>query len=374
MSGAVDNSAKLRVIHFVTGGGSGATKVALDVACGHLRRDRVEPLLVLRRKAAPLPAAMHEQIAATGLRTAWVDSGFKWRTLRQLAAVIGQFGPTVFVAHGYSEHLWGRQAALAARVPVTIHIEHNLERYSFWRLWRARKLAAHTSATVGVSHGVAARVRELGIASARTEVIHNSIDFDRFGRHAPPFSARPPDIVMAARFARQKDHPTLLRAVARLVATGWTGRVFLAGGGKSSHRKRAASLAAKLGISDRVVFAGQVSDMPALYHRCRAAVLATHYEGFGLAVAESMAAGCAAIGSAVCGITDIIQPQKNGWLVPPGDSAALAAALSEALAGGETVHTLVARGQAEVRTRFSTEKQLDAYEALFAELAARPTG
>lgn len=372
MNAAANSSTKLKVIHFVTGGGSGATKVALDIACGHLRRDRVSPLLVLRRKAAPLPAAMCEQIAASGLRTAWVESGFKWKTLRQLDAVIDEFAPAVFVAHGYSEHLWGRQAALAARIPVTVHIEHNLERYSLWRLWRARKLAANTSATVCVSHGVAARVRELGIASARTEVIHNSIDFDRFDRHAPKFSERPPDIVMAARFARQKDHPTLLRAVARLVATGWTGRVFLAGGGKSFHRKRAAHLAAKLGISDRVVFAGQVSDMPALYHRCRVAVLATHYEGFGLAVAESMAAGCAAIGSAVCGITDIIQPQKNGWLVPPGDSAALAAALGEALEGRQMVHDLISRAQADVRTRFSTEKQLDAYESLFVELAAHP--
>ena len=49
-------SAKPRVIHFVTGGGSGATKVALELACGHLRTGHYEPLLVLRRKQAALPA------------------------------------------------------------------------------------------------------------------------------------------------------------------------------------------------------------------------------------------------------------------------------------------------------------------------------
>ena len=65
---------KPRVMHFVTGGGSGATKVALELACGHLRTGNYAPLLVLRRKRAPLPAAMQAQIAATGLRTAWVDN------------------------------------------------------------------------------------------------------------------------------------------------------------------------------------------------------------------------------------------------------------------------------------------------------------
>src|SRR3954466_7115358 len=107
-----------RVIHFVTGGGSGATKVALELACGHLRTGNYEPLLVLRRKKVPLPATMQAQIAATGARTVWVDGGWKRVTLRQLAAVIEDFRPHVFAAHGNSEHLWGRQAAFAAGVPV----------------------------------------------------------------------------------------------------------------------------------------------------------------------------------------------------------------------------------------------------------------
>src|SRR5262245_30986321 len=94
-----------RVVHFVTGGGSGATKVAVELACGHLRSGNYEPLLMLRRKKAPLPATMQRQIDEAGLRTAWVDGGLKWTTLRQLAAVIADFKPQVFAAHGNSEHL-----------------------------------------------------------------------------------------------------------------------------------------------------------------------------------------------------------------------------------------------------------------------------
>ncbi|MBI2496474.1 MAG: glycosyltransferase [Opitutae bacterium] len=361
-------SPKPRVIHFVTGGGSGATRVALELARGHRRTGSYEPLLVLRRKKVALPAPMQAQIAATGLRTAWVDGGWKGTTLRQLAAVIADFKPQVFTAHGNSEHIWGRQAAFAAGVPVVLHVEMNCERYPFWRRWAARKLAARTTATVCVSHGVADHVRALGLAGPRLEVIHNGADVARYSAGAPPFDARGQDIVMVARFARQKDQPTLIRAARRLADAGWTGQLLLGGDGKASHRRACEKLAASLHLTDRVEFLGRVSDAAALYHRCRAAVLSTHYEGLPLVLIDYMAAGCAAIGSSAPGVTDIIEPGVNGWLFPRGDDAALAQALTQVLAGGPAVEAVVARGQADAPARFSVERMLGRYEALFAEL------
>lgn len=357
-----------RVIHFVTGGGSGATKVALDLACGHLATGGAEPLLILRRKKVPLPPAMQERIAAARLPTAWVDDWPKWTTRRQLRTVIAEFRPQVFVAHGFSEHIWGRQAAFAAGVPVVLHVEHNCERYAFWRRWAALPLGARTSATVCVSQGVADHLRRLGLASPRLEVIHNGIDVARFAAGAPAFAARPPDIVMAARFARQKDQPTLIRAAGRLAATGWTGRLILAGDGKSSHRQACERLARRLGLGDRVAFPGRVANMVSLYQSCRAAVLSTHYEGLPLALVESMAAGCAAIGSAAPGVTDVIQDDINGWLFPTGDDAALADILRRVLAGGPGVEAIVARARADTPARFALERMIARYEALFAEL------
>jgi glycosyltransferase involved in cell wall biosynthesis len=361
-------SAKPRVIHFVTGGGSGATKVALELACGHLRTGNYEPLLVLRRKKVPLPATMQAQIAATSLRTAWVDSGWKWTTLRQLAAIIADFKPQVFAAHGNSEHIWGRQAAFAAGVPAVLHVEMNCERYPFWRRWSARKLAARTSATVCVSHGVADHVRQLELAGPRVEVIHNGVESARYSVGAPPFASRSQDIVMVARFARQKDQPTLIRAAKRLVNSGWTGKLLLGGDGKASHRRACEKLTASLGLTDRVEFLGRVADAAPLYHRCRAAVLSTHYEGLPLVLVDYMAAGCAALGSDAAGVNDVIEPGVNGWRFPQGDDAALALALTQVLAGGPAVEAIVARGQADAPARFSLQRMLERYEALFFEL------
>lgn len=364
-------SAKPRVIHFVTGGGSGATKVALELACGHLRTGNYEPLLVLRRKKVPLPGPMQAQIKAAGLRTAWVDEGPKWTTRRQLAELIADFKPQVFTAHGNSEHIWGRQAAFAAHVPVVLHVEMNCERYPFWRRWAAQRLAAQTTATICVSHGVAAHVRALGLAGPRLEVIHNGVEAAHYSAGAPPFAARSQDIIMVARFARQKDQPTLIRATKHLVDAGWTGRLLLGGWNKESHRRASAKLVRRLGLADRVDFLGQVADAAPIYHRCRAAVLSTHYEGLPLVLIDYMAAGCAAIGSEAPGVTDIIQPGVNGWLFPSGDAAALAAILTGVLAGGPAIEAIAARGQADAPARFSLDRMIGRYETLFAELSTR---
>lgn len=358
-----------RVIHFVTGGGSGATKVALDVACGHLRTGRYEPLLVLRRKKAPLPQAMQERITATGLRTAWVAEGPKWTTRRQLRELIADFQPQVFAAHGFSEHIWGRQAAFAAGVPVVVHIEHNCERYAFWRRWQARPLAARTQATVGVSQGVVDNVRRLDLAGPRIEVIHNGVDASRFSAGAPPFASRNQDIVMAARFARQKDQPTLIRAAKRLAAGGWNGRLLLAGDGKASHRRTCEKLVQSLGLAGRVEFLGRVDPVP-LFHRCRVAVLSTHYEGLPLVLIEYMAAGCAVVGSTASGVSDIIDSGQNGWTFPIGDDEALATVLQRVLAGGPAIEAAVARGQADAPAQFALDRMIDRYENLFADLLA----
>ncbi len=357
-----------RVIHFVTGGGSGATKVALDLACGHLRTGNYEPLLVMRRKKAALPVTMQNQIASTGLRTAWVDDWPKWTTRRQLAALIAEFRPQIFAAHGFSEHIWGRQAAFAAHVPVVLHIEQNCERYAFWRRWAARPLGPRTTATVCVSQGVADHIRPLGLIGSRLEIIHNGTDATRYSVGAPPFASRSQDIIMVARFARQKDQPTLIRAAKRLADTGWTGRLLLGGDGKASHRRDCEKLVTTLGLTDRVDFLGRVTDAAPLYHRCRAAVLSTHYEGLPLVLIDYMAAGCAAIGSEASGVTDIIQPGINGWLFPKGDDAALAETLRRVLAGGPDIESVVARGQADAPDKFSVGRMINRYESLFAEL------
>ncbi len=211
-----------RVLHFVTGGFSGATQVAVDLVRAHAASGHFQPVLVLRRKRTTSPervAALRAEGIDVRIVPGWAHLATVWR----LAALCRAWRPDVLVAHGFSEHLWGRYAGLLAGVPRLVHVEHNSrERYSAWRLRQALWLSGRTDAIVGCSEGVRRSLLGRGFPADKTQAISNGIRLEPFaGADARPWSEREPAIVMSARFARQKDHATLLRAVALLLLCSW---------------------------------------------------------------------------------------------------------------------------------------------------------
>ena len=125
----------------------------------------------------------------------------------------------------------------------------------------------------------------------------------------------PPRLVMVARFGPQKDHSTLLRALAGLQEYAWT--VDLVGDGPLLAQMK--SYAAALGISERVRFLGQRLDVEQILARSQVSLLATNWEGFPLSILEAMRAGLPVVASAVGGIAEAIEDGQTGYLVPRGD-------------------------------------------------------
>ena len=141
----------LRVLHFVSGGFSGATQVAIDLCGDDAGQDT---FLVLRRRIMD-PTERVRALRAKGLRVEVVPRWSHTVTILALRRLCLQWKPDVLVAHGFSEHLWGRYAALLAGVPCIVQIEHNVrERYGRWRLWQSLWLAQRTDRIVGVSRAV----------------------------------------------------------------------------------------------------------------------------------------------------------------------------------------------------------------------------
>lgn len=365
---------RVRVLHFVTGGFSGgATQVAIQLVNAGVDGGRVEPLLVLRRKRRGDPARIDElRNAGTPVRV--VPGWSHLATIVALARLCRDFRPDVLVAHGFSEHLWGRYAGLLADVPHLVHVEHNTrERYTRWRLAQSRWLARRTSRIVGCSEGVREVLLGMGMPAARTLAIPNGIRlqvFDDAGVH--PLPARIPGIVMVARYSRQKDHATLLRALALLAGRGLHPPLLLAGGGKAMHRAPLERLAAELGLGEQVRFLGVVRNVPELLLTHRIAVLSTHYEGMPLALIEGMAAGCAVVGSAVPGVREVLDEGVDGLLVPEADATALADALERLLRDGALAERLGQAARMRALREYGRALMNERYEALFLELAAQP--
>ncbi len=365
------NTTRIRVLHFVTGGFSGgATQVAIQLVKAAQASERIEPLLVLRKKSRTPATRLHE-LEQQGVPLHLVPGWSHWATIHALVKLCRQFHPDVLVAHGFSEHLWGRYAGLLAKVPHLVHVEHNTrERYSRWRLAQTRWLAHRTDRIVGCSEGVRQVLLAMGMPEDRTIAIPNGIQLDAFA-DAPshPYSSRIPGIVMVARFSKQKDHATVLRAVGLLKARGFRVPLQFAGGGKAVHRAPLERLARELGIEDQVEFLGVVRDVPQRLLQHQFCVLGTHYEGMPLALLEGMAAACAVIGSAVPGVREVLEDGVDGRLVAEADPAAMADALESLLRDPAQAHVMASNARRVALERHGRALMNQRYEDLFVALA-----
>jgi glycosyltransferase involved in cell wall biosynthesis len=152
-------------------------------------------------------------------------------------------------------------------------------------------------------------------------------------------------LLYVGRLMPEKGVDTLLTALASVPDA----RLLIVGGGNERHRLEA--LARQLGVDGRVDFHGGISDravLQAVYRRAALFVLPSHSEGLGCVLLEAMAAGVPIVATNAGGIPDLVADGVNGLLVPPQDSAALAAALRRALGDPQLRRSLAARGRAVV--------------------------
>ncbi|MGE5761661.1 MAG: glycosyltransferase [Gemmatimonadota bacterium] len=150
-----------------------------------------------------------------------------------------------------------------------------------------------------------------------------------------------------------KGLDVLLKALVRVRAT-------LVVVGRGKERFALAGLAARLGLSNRVAFLGEVaeSDRRILLHACDAFVLPSidNREAFGIAQLEAMACGKPVISSDLpTGVRYVNRHQVTGLLVPPGDVEALATALHRLLGDERLRATLGAAARQRARLEFSAD-------------------
>jgi glycosyltransferase involved in cell wall biosynthesis len=359
----------VRVLHFVSGGFSGATQVAIDLVKTTRASTNIQPLLVLRHKRQTPPSRI-DALRAEGVPVQTVTGLAHILTIWQLKRICKSFQPDVLVAHGFSEHILGRYAGLLAGVPALVHVEHNSrERYTHWKLAQARWLARYTARIVGVSEGVRTRLLELGFPNEKVISIPNGIDLEKFQRADDhPYLNRSPHIVMCARFSAQKDHETAIRALALLKAAGHSPNLILAGGGKKRYQIKAENLARKLGLAEQVVFLGLCPNVPRLLMQNQVFLLSTHYEGMPLALIEAMAAGCTVVASDVVGVKEVIDHERNGLLVKQKNPAELASALQRVLTQPELGRMLGQAARQDAFFKHSVGLMRHHYDQLFTSL------
>jgi glycosyltransferase involved in cell wall biosynthesis len=154
--------------------------------------------------------------------------------------------------------------------------------------------------------------------------------------------------------AARKDYGTLIAALALLAERGRDFRCALVGDGPERAALEARALAA--GLAPRMAFLGERADVDRLLPAFDVFTLSSREEGIPNALLEAMAAARPCVVTRVGGNAEVLEDGRTGWLVPPRDPEALAAALGAALASPGAAR---ARGRA-AREAMIRDRSIDA--------------
>ena len=113
---------------------------------------------------------------------------------------------------------------------------------------------------------------------------------------------------------------------------------------------------------------GWRTDLPRIYADLDLLVVSSNNEGTPVSAIEAMASGCPVVATRVGGLADVIQDAETGYLVPPKQPQALAAAILELFRNPQTAEQMGQRAQLFVKERFSVDRLVCDTESLYEEL------
>ena len=265
--------------------------------------------------------------------------------LMALVRYLRQQSPNVVYAAGDRANLLAVQArrivgvdtriVISQRTNMAVHLERDADRVGSRRaraaLWLLRRVYLRANAIVSISEGVAENMSAtMRLPRDRITTIYNPVvapDLPTLARAPlahPWFDAGTPPVILAVgRLVDQKDFETLIHAFAR-IRKQRPARLLILGEGKL--RPQLETLAVSLGLAADIA-------------------LSSRWEGLGNVLIEALACGCPVVSTdCIAGPSEILQDGEYGTLVPMGDDAALASAITATLNNPPPRQRLVDRG------------------------------
>ncbi|HOS42564.1 MAG TPA: glycosyltransferase [Armatimonadota bacterium] len=300
------------------------------------------------------PQAFTEELGAREIPVYTLNLRARPASLRAFPAAIGllkRLRPDALVSFNLPANILGRLLGKLAGIPAVI-TSIRTESIGRGRRLALRLTDGWSTVTATNSRIVAEKLVRAGVVSAaRAAVIPNGLDIERFQVAPEVRAARRAELGLApetflwvavGRLQPAKDYHTLLEAVGRLAPDAPPLLVAVAGQG--ALHAELAGRAAELGVAERVRFLGLRRDIPALLNAADALVLSSAWEGMPNAVMEALAAARPVVTTEVGGVRELVLEGGSGFIVPPRDADALAAAMQRLM--HLPAETRMAMGQA----------------------------
>lgn len=375
--GARRSSAPVRILYLIVTLPVGGAEEHLLSLVRNLDRNRFDPSVCCIGRSGPIG----RELETGGTRVVELGKlekgGFDGKIVPLLQEMLRNGRTSLLHSHLYHANMYGRLAAFREGVHAVCSIHNTYvhpkphRRVINW--WLARRTPVIIAGSEAIKNDI---LRYDGVPSGKVRVIPYGVDVEKF---AIPLSRRearnklglPLDRFLAGtvgRLEEQKGQSYLVEAAARLRREGMPLSLLLIGSGREEERLR--GLVAREGIEEDVLFLGTRRDLPDLFRAMDVFVLSSLWEGLPLALLSAMASGVPVVATRVGGIPEVVRDGVNGYLVPPADPSALAAALRRVWddpGGGATCGEAAAE---TVRSGYSHRRNAERIMEIYDEVLA----
>lgn len=375
-------SAPIRVVHIIEALGPGGAERLLYTNLKHLDPARVQSTVFTVYSEATHWREAIEQLGVTVISLNCAGP-------RQLPAAIKTFRawlranqPDLIHSHLWAANVVARVAGRLVGVPVVSSIHNPDHEPDAWADGAAvsgrKRLAAKSidrwTARFGSQRMIAvsdyvkhSAHRHLGFALDRIDLVYNPIDLDSLSKPADKSRSEilrecglPPEALLllnVARVSPQKGLIYAVRALPRILEAFPNAHLVSVGATTDpAWLEQLTREAESTGVAGHVHILGTRRDVQDFLAACDLFIFPSLYEGLGIALIEAMAAGCACVASSAGPITEIIQHDRDGVLVPPADEKSLADAVCALLADEERRKRLGEAARVTARERFEPQQ------------------
>ena len=344
-------------------------RVVAPAGPGLPAEEEIEGISVERFRYAP---RRYEKLAYTGNMA--TDVASSWTARLALVGFLGSdfvhsvrarrsFEPELVHAHWWFPNgVVGTWVSGLARIPLVTTL-HGTDVRLARKVGVAKPLFGHvlkhSAAVTTVSRWLKEETEAL-VPGVHPTVAPMPVATNLFG---PGSSRDGQRLLFVGRLTDQKGAEHLLHALSSMKTPAASLDIV----GDGPNREALKQLAQKLGVASRIRWHGQLSqsDLPPLYQRAAAVVIPSVDEGLGLVAVEALLCETPVVAFDSGGLRDVIQHEKTGLLVKPGDRAALASALDNLLARDGRGSQLGRAGRLYALSAFAPESAARRYAAIY---------
>jgi glycosyltransferase involved in cell wall biosynthesis len=365
-------NSKLKILHLVSSiSVGGAERALLEMA---EKSDREELEIHICYFGSIRGASFQSDFERLGLPFLKISTS-RFYDLKNLTGVIKyirKYDINIIHTHLIDADILGRIAGALTNRPVITTIQNELRRYNELRV--DRRLLNYVTVKYLTTHIVVVSeflqkqiIEEWKIRAEKISTIHNMANVNLFldipVKRKRGVSDKKLTVTNVGRLSKQKAQHILLEAAQKVISKYPETKFMFVGQGELEQDLK--QLTQSLNLEKNVEFMGIRRDVANILSESDIFVLSSFWEGLPLSAIEAMASACAVILTDVGGNRELIEHKKNGMIVPPGDSEALAGAIIELLEREDYRLSLGQAARARAIEKFDVALIVKQYEELY---------